>query len=87
MQDLLAELLWRNVEIDEAAARLCQTLPGFSEAKQAYAGLSEQLRKIAGYDLYCQYFAQLMRYTSYEAQAYYSLGLGLREEMVRALGV
>ena len=44
MQDLLAELLWRNVEIDEAANRLCQTLPGFSEAKQAYDNLSEQLR-------------------------------------------
>ena len=33
MQDLLAELLWRNVEIDEAADRLRQTLPGFSDAK------------------------------------------------------
>ena len=59
MQDLLAELLWRNVEIDEAANRLCQTLPGFSEAKQAYDNLSEQLRKIVGRDLYDQYFAQL----------------------------
>ena len=87
MQDLLAELLWRNVEIDEAAARLCQALPGFSEAKQAYDGLSEQLRKIAGHDLYDQYFAELIRYTGYEVQSYYSLGLGLREEMVRALGV
>ena len=87
MQDLLAELLWRNVEIDEAAAQLCQTLPGFSEAKQAYDGLSEQLRKIAGHDLYDQYFAELIRYTCYEVQSYYSLGLGLRADIIKALEV
>ena len=87
MQDLLAELLWRNIKIDEAANRLCQTLPGFSEAKPAYDNLSEQLRKIAGRDLYDQYFAQLIRYTGYEVQAYYSLGLGLRADLIKALEV
>ena len=86
-QDLLAELLWHNVKIDEAANRLCQTLPGFSEAKQAYYSLSDQLRKIAGHDLYDQYFAQLIRYTGYEVQAYYSLGLGLRADLIKALEV
>ena len=87
MQDLLVELLWRNAEIDEAADHLCQSLPGFSEAKQAYDHLSEQVRDLAGHDLYDQYFAQLIRYTGYEVQAYYSLGLGLREDVLQALGV
>ena len=87
MQDLLAQLLWHNVEIDEAANRLCQTLPGFSEAKQAYDNLSEQIRAAVGCDLYDHYFAQLIRYTNYEMQAYYSLGLGLREDMVRSLEI
>lgn len=87
MQDLLAELLWRNVEIDEAAARLRQTLPGFHEAEQDYDHLAKQIRAAAGHDLYDRYFTQLIRYTNYEAQAYYSLGLGLREDMVQVLGV
>ena len=87
MQDLLAELLWRNVEIDEAADRLRQTMPGFSEAQRTYDSLSEQLREIAGHDLYDQYFAQLIRYTGYEVQAYYSLGLGLRADIIKALEV
>ena len=60
MQDLLTELLWRNTEIDKAAA---------------------------GFDLYDRYFSQLIRYTGYEVQAYYSLGLGLREDVLQALGV
>ena len=87
MQDLLVELLWRNAEIDEAADHLCQSLPGFSTAKQAYDDLSEQLRAAAGHDLYDRYFSQLIRYTGYEVQAYYSLGLGLREDVLQALGV
>ena len=87
MQDLIVELLWRNIEIDEAADRLRQTLPGFQEAKQTYHALAEQIQSIVGYDLYNQYYTQLMRYTNYEAQAYYSLGLGLREDVVKALGV
>ncbi len=87
MQDLLTQLLWRNTEIDEAAACLRQTLPGFREAEQTYEALSEQLRAAAGYDLYDRYFAQLIRYTNYEVQAYYSLGLGLREDMVRSLEI
>lgn len=87
MQDLLAELLWRNPEIDEAAAQLRKTLPGFSEAEKNYDALAKQVRQAAGPGLYDRYFTQLMRYTNYEVQAYYSLGLGLRAEMVKALGV
>lgn len=60
MQDLLTELLWRNTEIDKAAA---------------------------DFDLYDRYFTQLVHYTDYEFQAYYSLGLGLRQDIVQALEV
>ena len=87
MQDLLVELLWRNMEVDEAADRLCRTLPGYQEAKQSYSALAEQVKDIVGYDLYDRYFVQLARYTGYEVQAYYSLGLGLREDIIKTLGV
>ena len=85
MQDLLTELLWRNVEIDEAAGRIKKGLPGFSEAERDFEALEEQIRAIAGYDLYDRYVSQLMRYSEYEVRAYYSLGLGLREDIARAL--
>ena len=87
MQELLAELFWRNDVIDEQAARLCETLPGYREAEQRYSDTSRQIREIIGPELYDQFYAQLMRYTGYEVQAYYSLGLGLRREMVQAFGL
>ena len=85
MQDLLTELLWQNDKIAEGAYRLCQTLPGWQEAMEDYTSLTEQVRAAVGNELYDQYFAQLIRYTGYEVRAYYALGLGLREDMVRAL--
>ena len=85
MQDLLTELLLQNQEIDEAANRLCNTLPGFAEAQQEYGGLADQIRAAAGPELYDRFYSQLMRYTGYEVRAYYFLGLGLREELARAL--
>ena len=87
MQDLLVDLFWRNTEIDGAADRLCQTLPGFSDTKQIYDELSEQVREAAGHSLFDEYFSQLIHYSNYEIQAYYSLGLGLREDIVKALGL
>jgi len=87
MQDLLARLLGRSPEIDEAADQLCQTMPGYQEAKQAYDALADQIRALAGCDLYDRYFSRLMQYSNYEVSAYYSLGLGLRKDIVQALEV
>lgn len=85
MQDLLAELLWHSEEIAKSADQLRKTLPGFHETEQSYDALAEQICSIVGLDLYDRYFTQLMRFTDYERQAYFSLGMGLREEFMRAL--
>ena len=85
MQDLLVELLWRNTEVDEAADRLRKSLPGFSEAERDFEVLEEQVRAIAGYDLYDRYAVRLAQYNDFQIRAYYALGLGLREELARRL--
>ena len=48
MQDLLSELLWRSEEIDEAADRLCRSLPGFAQAEQESDDLPKQVSAIEG---------------------------------------
>ncbi len=85
MQDLFTELLWKNELIDEKAAQLCEALPGYHEAEQHFFDTAQQIRDIVGSELYDQFYTQLMRYTGYEVQAYYSLGVGLRTEMAQKL--
>ena len=87
MQELLAELLWKNEEIDEAAIHLCEALPGYHEAEQQFCETAQRLREAVGSELYNQFYNCFMRYTGYEVQAYYSLGLGLRKELAQALGL
>ena len=84
MQELFSKLLWDNPDLCQTAERLRETLPGFQEAQREYNALAEQVQAAAGYDLYDRYFTRLTRCTSYEAQAYYALGLGLREEIARS---
>lgn len=85
MQNLLAELFWKPEEVTQRADQLCQTLPGYPEAKQEYDDVAEKIQAIVGYELYDQFFTRLMRYTNYEICAYYAFGLGLREDVIRAL--
>lgn len=85
MQELFAELFWENTEITEKAARLCESLPGFDAAQQEYEETAAKVRELVGYQLFDRLQQQSLRCTGYEVRAYYALGLGLREQVVRWL--
>ena len=86
MQDLLAELLWDNEEIHHAATELCCSFPGYLEAKREYDEAAKKIRSLVGFELYDLFLTRLNNCNSYEVRAYYSLGLGLRGEILQALG-
>lgn len=86
MQDVLTKLFWGSEEIFQKADELCRALPGYSDAKQDYDSVAETVQSLVGYDLYDQLYTKFMRLTGYELKAYYSLGLGLREELLHSLG-
>jgi len=85
MQDLLAKLLWDNEELHAAAAQLCEGQPGYLEAQQQYDKTAEKVQTLIGFELFDQFCSQLTCCNSYEVRAYYSLGLGLRKSVARAL--
>ena len=87
MQELLSEMLWGCGEIHTAAARLCQTMPGYPEAYRRSEAASQQIQDLLGYELSNQLLEQLNLSVSYELRAYYCLGLGLREELAQALNL
>lgn len=85
MQDLFSELLWDNDQLPEAAARLCESLPGFEQVQRDYEEAARQIQELVGFHRFDQFQQLILRYTGYEVRAYYALGLGLRESLVRAL--
>lgn len=86
MQDVLIKLFWGNEELFQKADELCMALPGYSDAKRDYDSIAETVENLIGYDLYEQLYTKFMCFTDYEIKAYYSLGLGLRGELLRSLG-
>jgi len=85
MQELLAQMLWESEDVHTAAAQLCDSMPEFKEARQQYEETAEQVQSLIGYELLDRLCSQLSLCTSCEVRAYYCLGLGLREELVKAL--
>lgn len=85
MQDLLIRILCDDSEISGKIRALCQTMPGYQEQIQAVDAVENEARAILGVDLYDRLYSALALLFSYESRAYYALGLGLRESLIRSL--
>lgn len=85
MQDLLLELLDNSSVLSQRIYQLTRTMPGHQEAAQAADALEDKVRGHLGFELYDQYVSAFLRVLSYDVRAAYALGLGLRQELVKAL--
>lgn len=85
MQELFAQLFWGNEDVSHAVVCLCEDIPGYHSAKTAYEQVLSQVREQIGFELCDQLLSRLTECSSYEAYAYYAVGLGLRDTIFRAL--
>ena len=87
MQDLLADLFWRDPTIPEAISRFLRTIPAYRRAERNYAAAEARIRAAVEPELFREYERCLLEYTSYEMCAYYAFGADLRRELIRALNL
>ena len=85
MQDVVLDLLCRSPEVLESISKFLPTIPAYQAAQQDFYATSEQVREKVGAELFNRLEDQFLTYTNYEVRAYYAFGLGLREELIRAL--
>ncbi len=85
MQDLLIRLLCDESEISGKVNELSRAMPGYQEAVQAVEAVEKEAVAILGLAFYDRLYSALGLLFSYESRAYYALGLGLREELIRSL--
>lgn len=85
MQKLLLHLLQENGEISEKVHQIVRQLPDYQQALKDYEIVAGQVRDILGFPLYDAYSSAFMCLNCYEYSAYYAVGLGLREELVKLL--
>ncbi|MCI8869875.1 MAG: hypothetical protein HFF39_04925 [Lawsonibacter sp.] len=83
MQETPTGMRWNSDELHTAVARLCKTMPGYEDALKKSAAAAAQLQELVGFDLSDQLIDQLTYTATYEAHAYYLLGLSQRQEPAR----
>ena len=86
MNEILKTLFLDNPYLPEQVCAFCDQLPDFQEAEQTYETAAAKLRTQLGYAEFDAFEETLNWYLARYAHAYYLFGLGLRQEVLSALG-
>ena len=86
MNNILNLLFQDNPELPREAAKFCRTVPGYQQAEADFFRLAEEVRRLLGTDFYLAFEQAMNAHPAYEVRAHYLFGLGLRREVLDALG-
>lgn len=75
-----------NPDLEEEIFRFCSVRPEYVRAAEAFAQVTRELETLLGYEGYCRFEERLNQYRAMESEAYYLFGLGLRQDLLWALG-
>ena len=86
-QTILHTLFFGNLEIPAEIAKFCNTIPECVQAEQEYNRAAAKLLDLIGYECYNEFEFALTSHLSCEVRAYCLFGPGLRQEVLKGLGV
>ena len=86
MDTILLTLFLDNPCPPEQVCAFCSTFPEFRDAEAEYQAAEQEIEERLGHDLANRFDEAQSRYMPQLVQAYYLFGLGLRQEVLSALG-
>ena len=86
MNDILYTLFQDNTELPGKVYEFLKQDPEFRQAEQEFEAISRQIAEKLGKDLYLDFEAAQSWYMARLVNIYYLFGLGLRQEVLTALG-
>ena len=86
MNMILDKLFQDNPGLQDEVEAFCRTIPGYREAEADFARQADQVSRLLGPELYLPFEEAMNAQLAYEARAHYLFGLGLRREVLEALG-
>lgn len=82
----LPSLLLHNDDLEAQLESFCANDPEFASAKEQFYETANQIAHLVGFDLYDTFEKGFSQYLYRTADLYYLFGLGLRQEILQALG-
>ncbi len=86
MNNIINTVFFDNPYLPEQVCAFCNTLPEFLEAEREYRSAEEALENRVGYAAFSDFEEVQSHYIAQLVHAYYLFGLGLRQEVLRAMG-
>ena len=86
MNEILTTLFLSNPYLPGQVCDFCNQLPEFRKAEQDYNAAAAKLRAQLGNEKFDEFEEILNWHLAQYARAYYLFGLGLRQEVLSALG-
>jgi len=84
---ILHSLFLDNPDLAEAVYRFCNADPLYHQSELDYEQAAQKLQDAVGFPFYSEYETKLNAHMARVERACYLFGLGLREEVLRGLGV
>lgn len=86
MKPTIKSIFYDNPLLEEELTAFLARDPELSQAQRALYEAADQLAQIAGFGLYDAFEQRLWTYTARLSSLYYFFGLGLRQEVLGAMG-
>lgn len=87
MNDSIKMLFKDNPEMEIAIKEFCANNPEYLQIKQEFYETAREIAGLVGYNLYSRFEEQFGAYLARANGTYYLFGLGLRQEVITALGI
>ena len=86
MNEIVKTLFCDNPYLADQVCAFCDTLPAYLEAEQEYEAAARRAEAVLGLRGFQDFEEAISAYEARLTHAYYLFGLGLRREVLRALG-
>lgn len=86
MKKALKALFCDNLELDSEIAAFLAQDPEFVQAEREFYETAHEIAQLVGFERYDRFERRLGRYTARLSDSYYLFGLGLRQEVLQAMG-
>ncbi|MEH2937609.1 hypothetical protein [Lawsonibacter sp. JLR.KK007] len=78
--------IFLNDTIDAEIEAFCASDPEFVQAEQDFKEIARQIAQLVGFDWYDAFEKRFTKYMYRTSDLYYLYGLGLRQDILRAMG-
>lgn len=82
----LPSIFLDNEALNDDITAICFNDPDWQKARQQFFETAAEISKHVGFDLYDDFESRFGLYMSRTCDLYYLFGLGLRQELLQALG-